>query len=148
MNADVTLIHQFLDNGGQPLALTASPLQQMLKGKILQIDPKLGRSTLAFEPGLEFLQGGGVVQGGIVTTMLDYAMAFAALARIPEDMSVGSATLTVNFMKAAAPGLLIASGTVVRMGSRIVFAEAQIGPDAANPIATATTVMAVFPLKK
>jgi uncharacterized protein (TIGR00369 family) len=148
MNTDTVLIQQFLRGGEQPLALTASSLQQLLKGEILQIDPKAGRATLAFEPGPEFLQGGGVVQGGIVTTMLDYAMAFAALAKIPADTTVGSATLTVNFMKPALPGRFIARGTVIRMGSRMLFAEAQIGPDETQLIATATTVMALIPMKQ
>ena len=148
MNPDLALALEFLKGDGQPLALTASPLQKALKGEILQIDPGLGSAVLAFEPGAEFIQGTGVIQGGIVTTMLDYALAFAALVRAPPDMSVSSASLTVNFLKPAPARRLIARGTVLRMGSRMAFVEARIGPDDTNVVATATTVMAVSPLKR
>ncbi len=147
MNPDLALALEFLKGNGQPLALTASPLQQVLKGEILEIDPTLGSALLAFEPGAEFIQGNGVIQGGIVTTMLDYALAFAALVRAPAQMSVSSASLTVNFLKPAPPGRLIARATVIRMGSRMAFAAAQIGPDDTNLIATATAVMAVVQMK-
>jgi acyl-coenzyme A thioesterase PaaI-like protein len=78
--------------------------------------------------------------------MLDFAMAFAAFARLVPDVSVGSATLTINFMKPL-PGLLIARGRVVRMGSRLIFAEAELSADTSNLTAAATTVMAVVPTK-
>ena len=148
MNPDLALALEFLKGDGRPLALTASALQKLLKGEILEIDPDLGSAVLAFEPGAEFIQGTGVIQGGIVTTMLDYALAFAVLVRAPADMSVSSASLTVNFLKPAPARRLIARGSVRRMGSRMAFVEARIGPDDANPVATATTVMAVSPLKR
>jgi len=147
MNNDLALAMEFLRGDGSPLMLTASPLQQALKAKILQLDPKQGHSVLEFEPGEEFMQGGGAIQGGIVATMLDFAMAFAAFARLVPDASLGSATLTINFMKPALPGLLIARGRVVRMGSRLIFAEAELGADTSNVTAAATTVMAVVPTK-
>ena len=61
MNPDLALALEFLKGNGQPLALTASPLQQVLKGEILEIDPTLGSALLAFEPGAEFIQGNGVI---------------------------------------------------------------------------------------
>jgi uncharacterized protein (TIGR00369 family) len=148
MNPDLALALEFLEGNCRPLALTASPLQQALRGEIVGIDAAMGGAVLAFEPGAEFTQGNGVIQGGIVTTMLDFALAFAALVRAPADMSVSSVTLTVNFIKPALPGRMIARGTVIRMGSRMAFAEARIGPDDINPVATATTVMAVVPMKR
>ncbi len=72
--------HRFLkafqDRGGQPLVMIGA-LAESLKGSILQMDVEAGSAVLAFEPGEQFLQTGGLIQGGIVTTMLDYAMAMA-----------------------------------------------------------------------
>ena len=147
MNRDLALAREFMQGDGRPLALDASPLQRALKGEILQIDAKRGCSVLAFEPGAEFVQGGGVIQGGIVATMLDFALAFATLVRLQPDASVGSVTLTVNFMRPALPGRVIARGKIVRMGARLVFAEADIGAEESDPIATATSVIVVTPLK-
>jgi uncharacterized protein (TIGR00369 family) len=148
MNPDLALALEFLNGNGQPLALSASPLQAALEGEILEIDSALGRAVLAFEPGAEFIQGTGVIQGGIVTTMLDYALAFATLVRAPPEALVSTVCLTVNFMKPALPGRMIARGAVVRMGSRMMHAEARIGTDESDLIATATAVMAMVPKTK
>ena len=143
MNADLALIQEFLRDPTRPLPMTASPLQRRLRGEILAIDAKLGRSLVAFDPEDYFVQGGEVLQGGVVSTMLDFALAFAALARLSSSQSVGSATLNVNFLRPTMPGRLLVAGHVVRLGSRVVFAEAHLGPDTARINATATSVMIV-----
>ncbi len=57
---------------GAPLAMTDS-ISGLLKGEILGMDPVAGTAVLAFEPDERFKQGGGIIHGGIVSTMLDSA---------------------------------------------------------------------------
>jgi|SRR5882757_5224401 len=125
--------------------LTACSLQEALRGRILELDPRQGTSVLSFEPGPQFLQGGGSIQGGIVAAMLDFACVFAAFSRLPSGGSLGSTTLTINYLRPALPGLLESRGKIVKMGSRFIFAEAQIEAQDGKLVATATTVIAVIP---
>jgi uncharacterized protein (TIGR00369 family) len=100
--------------------------------------------AIAFEPGPEFVQGAGAMQGGITTSMLDFALAFAGLTRVPLGTVFGTVSLTVHFMRPVTPGRYVAKGKVSRQGSRMIFADAELvkeGEDRA--VASATGVMAI-----
>jgi len=126
-----------------PLVMT-DPLARSLKGSILELDAEAGRAVLAFEPDESFKQGGGVIHGGIVTTMLDYAMALAAFSRAAEGQSFATVSLTTHFLRSTLPGRHLARATLDRMGSRMIFASAQLVRDGdTQPLATGTAVMAM-----
>ena len=139
--------HRFLkafqDRGGQPLVMIGA-LAESLKGSILQMDVEAGSAVLAFEPGEQFLQTGGLIQGGIVTTMLDYAMAMAGFTRVGAGRSFATVSLTTHFLKPTLPGRLIARAKLDRMGAKMIFASGGLLKDGATaPNATATAVMAI-----
>jgi uncharacterized protein (TIGR00369 family) len=136
------IVQAFLKSG--PPVKMIDALGGLLKGEILELDPGAGRAVLAFEPDERFLQGGGVIHGGIVTTMLDYAMAMAAFSQLGPGRSFGTVSLTSHFLKSALPGRHLARAGLDRMGGRLIFASGELlreGEDA--PIATGTAVMAI-----
>jgi acyl-coenzyme A thioesterase PaaI-like protein len=94
VNPDQALLKRFLADPATPLAIDSNPLGGALRAKLLE--RKDGIVQIAFEPGREFLQGNGVVQGGIVTTMLDMTAAFAVLATLSDDRTAATASLTVS----------------------------------------------------
>ena len=146
MNPDQALLKRFLAAPATPLAIDSNRLGTVLRAKLLA---RKGDSLqIAFEPGQEFLQGNGVVQGGIVTTMLDMTAAFAVLATLPYDRTAATASLTVSFLSAVRPGPLLATGLVERAGRRLIFARAQLegAPDGAL-LATASVVMSVLEMR-
>ena len=112
---------------------------------MLSLDRAAGVVRLSFNPGPQFVQGRGVVQGGIVSTMLDFAAAYAALAILPEGQTAATATITVNFQGVVRAGLVNATGTVERAGKRLIFTRAQIFGDGDRVLAAATAVMSVLP---
>ncbi|MGH8228451.1 MAG: PaaI family thioesterase [Steroidobacteraceae bacterium] len=129
MNTDRVLAVQFLEGGGKPLPLASNPLARALAGELLELDAERGSALLAFTPPQQFLQGAGVIQGGIVAALLDFAMAFAALAALGgADRPFATATLQVSLMKPAPPGRYLARGRIVRKGRRLMFAEAALAP--------------------
>lgn len=145
MNSDHQLILQFLAGDGAPMPVDSNPLAIDLGATLLEIDAKSGTVMLGFEPTPRFLQGNGVIQGGIVTTMLDFAIAFAALAKLPESRSAVTVSLNVHLVKPAPPGRYVARGTVKRMGGKLAFMEAELRrEEEVNAVATATAVMAVL----
>jgi uncharacterized protein (TIGR00369 family) len=98
-----------------------------------------------FNPGEQYLQGAGVLQGGILATMLDFSMAFITLAELPEEASCATAQLNVHYLKAARPGMYIVESGIEKSGRRLVFTYASIAPEAGgDPVASATGVFSVL----
>ena len=146
MNPDRALVLQFLRGGGQPLAISSNPLASDLGGMICELDAPDGTALLAFAPPPRFLQGAQILQGGALATMLDFAMAFAAHARLEsQEQPFATASLTVHFLRPApAPARYLARGRILKSGSRLLYAEADIRRESeARIIAAASAVMAL-----
>jgi uncharacterized protein (TIGR00369 family) len=142
MNPDQVLLQRF---SGAPLVIDSNPLATALNTRMMSLDRATGTVRLAFNPGPEFVQGRGVVQGGIVATMLDFAAAYAALATRPEGQTAATATITINFQGGVKAGEVTATGTVERAGKRLIFVRAQIHGEGDRILAAATSVMTVLP---
>ena len=143
MSGHHPILEAFLKAGGGPVAMR-EPLAASLKGEVLALDPAAGSAVLAFDPGEQFLQGGGAIQGGIVAAMLDYAMALAAFSRLPAGKSFGTVSLTTHFLKPARPGRHLARASLDRMGASMIFASGTLMKEGADsPLATGTAVMAI-----
>ena len=141
MNPDQVLLRSFK---GEPLAIDSNPLAAALEAKLLALDAATGTVRLGFNPGPQFVQGRGVVQGGIVGTMLDFAAAFAAVANLPEGQTAATATITIAFHSGVRAGPLIAVGTVERAGKRLMFTRAQLQNVDGQTLAVANAVMSVL----
>lgn len=144
-NPDQALIHRFLHEGGHPLPFDANPMARALGSQLLSTDTGQGCVQLAFEPDPLFIQGTGVLQGGAVTAMLDFAMAFAALARLPVGQSCATVNLNTAFLRPAPQGLYLAVGEVERAGRSMVFTHARLlRASDRTVVATATSTLAVI----
>jgi acyl-coenzyme A thioesterase PaaI-like protein len=62
----------------------------------------------------------GMIHFAVLTTMCEVAAAGAV------DASVVPASLTVNLLERAAPGRLVARGTLIRKGKRLAVAEGEV----------------------
>jgi uncharacterized protein (TIGR00369 family) len=148
VNPDRALVAQFLNGSRLPLALSSNPLARDLQGSLLQVDAAAGTALLAFEPPERFLQGAQLLQGGVSATLLDFAMAFAAHARLcaaGSPQGFATASLTVHLLRPAPAARYLAHGRIVRIGRRLAFAEAHMSrEDDAQPYATASAVLALL----
>jgi uncharacterized protein (TIGR00369 family) len=70
--------------------------------------------------------GGSIVHGGLVGTVLDTAMGGACATVLEDGESFLTADLRVEFMRAARPGVVRAEGRVVRKTRRVVFCSAEL----------------------
>jgi len=144
-NPDQALIHRFLAAGGQPLAMDSNPLSRALHCELLRVDATAGIVEVGFEPDPLFIQGTDVVQGGAVSAMLDFAMAFAVLARIPVGGSCATVTMTSSFLRPAPRGRYRAVGEVERCGRTLAFARASLLCGRRDDlIATASSSLAII----
>ena len=77
--------------------------------------------------GEELLQGGDVLAGGILGTLLDEAMAHAALAGLDEDQIVATVDMSVRFFKPVFAGdSLRGVGRVEHKGKSILFTQGEV----------------------
>ncbi len=109
-----------------------------------------GTSTVSWDAtdAYGFATGSGyVVQGGLVTAVLDAAMGGACWTVLVETQIFLTADLRVEFLRSAPVGRLVAIGTVVRATSRVVFCAADLhAEDAEGPLlASARCTQVVLP---
>ncbi len=144
LNPDQALMQEFLAGDRAPRPFDANPLARSLGTRLLAADAVEGTVTLGFEPGPQFLQGNGCVQGGIVAAMLDFSLALSVLTRLEAGRSHSTASFSVNLLRPTRIGRYVAQGRIQRMGSRLAFAEASLVLEGTEEqVATATGVMAL-----
>ena len=88
-----------------------------------------GTTSIAWDATEEYgfpTAGGPVIQGGLVTALLDAAMGGACWTVLDADQAFLTADLRVEFLRSTRPGTVRATGNVVRRTRRVVFCEAQL----------------------
>lgn len=89
--------------------------------------------------------GGPVVQGGLVTALLDAAMGGACWTTLGAEEVFLTADLRVEFLRSTRPGVLRATGEVVRRARRVVFCAAQLVDADGTLLATSRCTQIVLP---
>ena len=94
-----------------------------------------GRGKAVMPVRREFLQGAGVVQGGLIATLADHAIYLAVRSLMKEDETSVTVELKVNFIAPASAGALAAEAEVVSRGRRIVVSDVKVHDDSGTLIA-------------
>ena len=101
-----------------------------------------GRSRVQLVVSDQHLRSRGIAHGGLVATLLDTALGWAAGSKAPEGLDVVTAQLNINFIRPARPGeVLIAWGEVQHAGRRTAVARGEIQTADGALIATGTATM-------
>src|ERR1700710_2248146 len=88
-----------------------------------------GSTTIGWDAPQDYCfpsAGGPVVQGGLVTALLDAAMGGACWSVLDPEQAFLTADLRVEFLRPTRPGMLTSTGTVVRRTRRVVFCAADL----------------------
>jgi uncharacterized protein (TIGR00369 family) len=72
------------------------------------------------------LNRNGVVHGGVICTLMDEAIGWAAYNSLEEGGQVVTAELKINFLAAATSGTLAGRGRVIRQGKHLIIGEGDI----------------------
>jgi uncharacterized protein (TIGR00369 family) len=124
--------------------LPPPPICQLMRYDI--VSAEAGRVVFTCEPDESAYNGIGVVHGGLVCTLLDSVAALALHSTLPQGRGCTSVEIKVNYVKAVqlGSGLLTATGTVVKAGSRIAFTEGVVSEASGAVVATASSTLLVF----
>ncbi|MEE6177210.1 PaaI family thioesterase [Mycobacterium sp. 050134] len=128
--------------------LPPPPISQLMRMRV--IDVEHGRITFGCDPDASMHNPMGMVHGGLVCTLLDTVAACALHTTLPEGVAYTSVEIKVNYLKAVTEdsGPLTAVGTVVKAGSRIGFAEGAVTDASGALVATATSTLLIFELRR
>ena len=88
----------------------------------------------------------GIVHGGLLCTMLDFAGTCAAQTLVPPGVTFSSIEIKVSYLRPirAENGTLEVQGTALRIGGRVAFAEAHARSGTGELLGHATTTLAVI----
>lgn len=114
-------------------------VMRTLQARVLAFASETRSLRMAFEIDQRFCHSVDVVQGGLVTAMLDASMAHVAMAVLGMDLRVSSIDINVSFLRPARAGHFEAVGSVVRLGRSIGFLKAELFDARAELVATATS---------
>ena len=117
--------------------------------KLLDIYPgvsKDGNGSATMTIRQHHLQDSGVVQGGLIVTLADYAFFRAAKTKLRPGQRTVTVELKINFIASANRGELTANATVVSAGGRIIVVEGEVVDDQQTLIARGlSTYMVIQP---
>ena len=97
-----------------------------------------GQAVVTLDVCEKHFNGVGIVQGGVVFTLADFACAVAANS---EESTFVSADGTISYLNAAVGKRLVASAKVVKDGKTLAFCEATITNDDDKLVAKASFTM-------
>jgi len=116
----------------------AHPCAQLLGAKLLDAKLAEGWIKVSFEGKPEFCNPAGVVQGGMLTAMIDDTMGPLLFVTSGGRLYSATINLTVNFLAPAKPGRIMAEAKVVQLGKTIAFVEGKLTAEDGTLLATAT----------
>lgn len=125
-NPDHALVRHYVSAPSGAVQVDTNPLAGDLLMRLQAWDDAARLLVIRFNPGGRHRQGNGVVQGGVVATMLDFGLAFAVLAMLDPPKTAATVALNVQFERAVMPGELEVRATIDRLGGRLAFATATL----------------------
>jgi uncharacterized protein (TIGR00369 family) len=106
-----------------------------------------GAVTMEITPTADHLNLGGIVHGGLLSTLMDCATGFALHTTLPEGSTPPHLAASYRFLTMAPAGVpLTASATVLKTGARVGHVRVEVRDTADRLIATGETTHAVVAL--
>ncbi len=126
--------------------LPQAPISGLLQFGVVSAEP--GRVVFTCQPDESAYNPIGAIHGGLVCTLLDSVTGCAVHSTLPQGKGYTSVEIKVNYLKAVrlSSGVLTATGTVVKSGSRVGFAEGVVTDASGAVVATATSTLLIFDL--
>lgn len=105
-----------------------------------------GRVVITCNPGEEHYNPLGIVHGGLLCTLLDTVIGCASHTTLERGTWYTSIELKVSYLRPVTvdTGLLRGTGTVIKDGRRVIFAEGTVTDEAGTLVATASSSLLVL----
>jgi uncharacterized protein (TIGR00369 family) len=124
--------------------LPAPPMAELIGAQLVSVGD--GEVRFAWTPDESTYNPIGMVHGGLLCTLLDFAAGAAVHTRLAAGVGFSSIEIKVSYLKAlrADSGDIEVHGRALQIGRRVAFAEAHARNPAGELIGHATTSIAVI----
>jgi uncharacterized protein (TIGR00369 family) len=106
--------------------IVAPPCAKLLGWRLLDVRPEDGWIRVGFDGKPAFCNPAGVIQGGLLSAMLDDTMGPAVFAMTQGRLYPATISMTVNFIAPAKPGPIIGEAIVRQLGKTIALIEGHL----------------------
>lgn len=120
-----------------------TPIARLL-GRSLEHSDPAGAARLNFKGEPMFCNAAGVIQGGILTAMLDSALGQALRAALGPDERFVTLEVSTRFLRPARPGRIVAEARVIRRGRSTAVIQAEIWSPEGDLLAVATSTKLIL----
>ncbi|MCL2584500.1 MAG: PaaI family thioesterase [Streptosporangiales bacterium] len=127
-----------LDSGAD-----SSAIGKTLGWELAGVKPDEGTIEIAYTAGEAFLNPFGLVQGGILGSMLDDTLGSVMISVLERGQIAPTTDLHVQFLRPARPGRFTGRGRIVRRGKTIAFLSGELADADGRVVATATATAAI-----
>jgi len=124
---------------GQPVD---NPFLSFMGMTLEKIGNGYARFSMLIRP--EFLQGAGIMQGGIGIAFSSETVAHAVMTTLEPGDNITTLELKNNFISPAVTGRLTAEATVFKRGSRIIIADCIVKDEKGQDISRSTSTLMVL----
>ena len=100
--------------------------------------PEEGWIRIGFDGKPEFVNPAGLIQGGILSAMLDDTMGPAVFVKTNGRLYTATISMNISFLAHAIVGPIIGEATVVQLGKTVAFMEGRLTDETGRLLATAT----------
>src|SRR4051794_3243361 len=111
--------------------------------KVLGVGPGRVQVVAPYREGL--LRPGGVISGPTLMSLSDTAAYALVLAHIGEQLMAVTSSLTMNFLRGAAPGDLHAEARMLRLGRRNAVCDVRLWTEGPDRLAAQAVVTYAIP---
>jgi uncharacterized protein (TIGR00369 family) len=127
--------------------LPRPPFAELMQINTIVVEP--GRVVFTCTPDESMRNAAGIIHGGVACMVLDTVAGCALQTTLPAGKAFASVEIKVNYLKAILlkSGLLTATGTVVKSGSRVAFAECAMTDESGALVATASSTLLISDIK-
>jgi len=89
----------------------------------------------------EFIQGSGVVQGGLLVAMASETIAHAVMTLLEPGEGIATLELKNNFLSSAKDGDVIAEGNVFKKGRTLIIGDYLVSSEAGKALSRMTSTL-------
>jgi uncharacterized protein (TIGR00369 family) len=119
-------------------SLPPPPCSKLLGWTPLDARPQDGWIRIGFDGKPEFCNPAGLIQGGILSAMLDDTMGPAVFVKTEGRLYTATISMNISFLAPAEIGPIFGEATVVQLGKTIAFTNGKLMNKAGRLLATAT----------
>lgn len=121
--------------------IDTAPFEDLIGIELEQVGE--GTATLGCQARLKLAQGGGVVHGGVLTTLADTAVAMAIKSLLPKSTVFATTELQMRFLRPVRSGHFRAEAQVSGPDGRSFYGEAVIRDQDGEKVAEFSSVFRV-----